>query len=157
MKSYTLNNGASIPAIGLGVWQIADAELCAETVSFALRQGYRLIDTATVYQNEAPVGEGIRRSGVPREEIFVTSKLLMPNMDEIEDATEAAQDAYTAVTDGDKDRMCYVTGKRATFSMVMVLSRALAALTNRPAGRAWIPTGSVMVNSNFFMGILPFS
>lgn len=80
MKYYSLNNGLEIPAMGLGVWQIDNAEQCAEVVSFALKQGYSLIDTATVYKNEAAVGEGIRRSGVPREKIFVTSKLWVQDM-----------------------------------------------------------------------------
>ena len=81
MKYYSLNNGLDIPAMGLGVWQIDNAEQCAEVVSFALKQGYSLLDTATVYKNEAAVGEGIRRSGVPREKIFVTSKLWVQDMD----------------------------------------------------------------------------
>lgn len=80
MKYYSLNNGLEIPAMGLGVWQIDNAGQCAEVVSFALKQGYSLIDTATVYKNEAAVGEGIRRSGVPREKIFVTSKLWVQDM-----------------------------------------------------------------------------
>ena len=80
MKYYNLNNELEIPAMGLGVWQIDNAEQCAEVVSFALKQGYSLIDTATVYKNEAAVGEGIRQSGVPREKIFVTSKLWVQDM-----------------------------------------------------------------------------
>lgn len=80
MHNYELNNGVRIPAIGLGVWQIDDAEQCAEIVSYALRKGCRLIDTATVYKNEAAVGEGLRRSGIPREEVFVTSKLWVQDM-----------------------------------------------------------------------------
>lgn len=80
MKYYNLNNELEIPAMGLGVWQIDNAEQCAEVVSFALKQGYFLIDTATVYKNEAAVGEGIRQSGVPREKIFVTSKLWVQDM-----------------------------------------------------------------------------
>lgn len=80
MKYYDLNNGMKIPALGLGVWQISDAEQCADVISFTLQNGYSLIDTATVYQNEAPVGEGIRRSCIPRDEIFVTSKLWVQDM-----------------------------------------------------------------------------
>ena len=52
MKNYILNNGNEIPALGLGVWQVNDAGQCKDVVSFALRNGYSLIDTATVYQNE---------------------------------------------------------------------------------------------------------
>lgn len=80
MNYYNLNNGNKIPAIGLGVWQIDDAEQCAEVVSYALNEGDRLIDTATVYKNEAAVGEGLRRSGIPREEVFITSKLWVQDM-----------------------------------------------------------------------------
>ena len=80
MKNYILNNGNEIPALGLGVWQVNDAAQCKEVVSFALKNGYRLIDTATVYQNEAAVGEGILDSGIPRDEIFVCSKLWIQDM-----------------------------------------------------------------------------
>lgn len=80
MNYYDLNNGNKIPAVGLGVWQIDNAEQCAEVVSYALNEGYRLIDTATVYKNEAAVGEGLRRSGISREEVFITSKLWVQDM-----------------------------------------------------------------------------
>lgn len=73
MRYYDLNNGNKIPILGFGVWQIDDKDLCEKTVDFVLKQGCRLLDTATVYQNEQAVGEGIRKSGIPREEIFVTS------------------------------------------------------------------------------------
>src|SRR3954454_5513322 len=69
-----LNDGHSIPQLGFGVFQIDPAET-AEAVQRALEVGYRHIDTAEMYRNEAGVGEGIRSSGVPREEIYVTSKL----------------------------------------------------------------------------------
>lgn len=67
-------NGAKIPAIGLGTFKL-EGEACAEAVSFALRSGYRHIDTAKMYGNEEAVGEGIRASGVPRDDIFVTTKV----------------------------------------------------------------------------------
>ena len=69
-----LNNGVSIPAIGLGVFQSPPEETIS-AVEAALRDGYRLIDTAAAYGNEREVGEGIRRSGVARDEIFITTKL----------------------------------------------------------------------------------
>jgi 2,5-diketo-D-gluconate reductase A len=70
----TLNNGVQIPQLGLGVWKASDDE--AEfAVKTALEHGYRLIDTAKLYGNEAGVGRAIRNSGIPREEIFVTTKL----------------------------------------------------------------------------------
>ncbi|KAK7041444.1 hypothetical protein VNI00_009310 [Paramarasmius palmivorus] len=69
-----LNNGAEIPAVGLGTWQSKPEEVVA-AVSHALKEGYRHIDCAWGYGNEKDVGEGIRQSGVPRSEIFITSKL----------------------------------------------------------------------------------
>ena len=69
-----LNNGVEMPALGLGVYQSPPEETAA-AVETALRDGYRLIDTAAAYRNEEQVGEGIKRSGVDRDEIFVTTKL----------------------------------------------------------------------------------
>jgi diketogulonate reductase-like aldo/keto reductase len=74
--ALTLNNGVAMAALGLGVFQ-SPPEETVTAVETALRDGYRLIDTAASYDNEREVGEGIRRSGVPREEIFVTTKLWM--------------------------------------------------------------------------------
>ncbi|KAK1624430.1 NADP-dependent oxidoreductase domain-containing protein [Colletotrichum phormii] len=71
---FTLNTGAKIPAVGFGTWQ-AGAHEVERAVETALRSGYRHIDCAAIYRNEAEVGEGIRKSGVPRSEIFVTGKL----------------------------------------------------------------------------------
>lgn len=76
-KTYTLNTGARIPAVGLGTWQSAPNEV-EKAVEYALRAGYRHIDTALAYQNEAEVGRGIKNSGVPREEIWITTKLDNP-------------------------------------------------------------------------------
>jgi 2,5-diketo-D-gluconate reductase A len=75
IPTVTLNNGIRMPLLGFGVFQIADAEACERSVSDALDVGYRLIDTAASYGNEEAVGNAIKRSGVPREEIFVTTKL----------------------------------------------------------------------------------
>lgn len=69
-----LNNGRSMPRLGLGVWRISDRET-AEVVGWALEAGYRLIDTASYYQNEKAVGQGLRDSGLPREDLFITSKV----------------------------------------------------------------------------------
>ncbi|MDR1189512.1 MAG: aldo/keto reductase [Bifidobacteriaceae bacterium] len=74
IPTFRLNSGHSIPALGLGTYKM-EPGLTADLVSQALALGYRHIDTAALYGNEAEVGEGIRRSGVPREEIFVTTKL----------------------------------------------------------------------------------
>jgi len=67
-------NGAKIPAIGLGTWELR-GRTCARIVEQALRLGYRHIDTAQIYENEREVGEGLRASGVKRDEVFVTSKV----------------------------------------------------------------------------------
>ncbi|TDF91695.1 aldo/keto reductase [Paenibacillus piri] len=75
MQTVTLNNGVKMPIIGFGVYQIPDAEECENAVYEALMAGYRLIDTAAGYLNEKAVGRAIKRSGVPREELFITTKL----------------------------------------------------------------------------------
>src|SRR5512132_211895 len=74
IPALTLNNGIALPALGFGVFQSPPEETTA-AVETALRDGYRLIDTAAAYDNEREVGEGIRRSGVDRDEVFVTTKL----------------------------------------------------------------------------------
>ncbi|WP_340024941.1 aldo/keto reductase [Paenibacillus sp. FSL K6-1096] len=75
MQTVTLNNGVKMPLLGFGVYQIPDAEECENAVYEALTAGYRLIDTASGYLNEEAVGRAIKRSGVPREELFITTKL----------------------------------------------------------------------------------
>jgi 2,5-diketo-D-gluconate reductase A len=70
-----LNNGVEMPLLGFGVYQILSAQECERSVSEALRIGYRLIDTAASYLNEEAVGNAVRRGGVPRKELFVTTKL----------------------------------------------------------------------------------
>lgn len=75
MEYVTLNNGVKMPMLGFGVFQIADADVCEQAVYDALMTGYRLIDTAAVYGNEEAVGRAIKRSGIPREELFITTKL----------------------------------------------------------------------------------
>jgi len=75
MQTVTLNNGVKMPIIGFGVYQVPDADECENTVYEALKAGYRLIDTAAGYLNEEAVGRAIKRSGIPREELFITTKL----------------------------------------------------------------------------------
>ncbi|WP_026702761.1 aldo/keto reductase [Salibacterium aidingense] len=75
MQTVTLNNGVKMPIIGFGVYQIPDAEECEDAVYEALMAGYRLIDTAAGYLNEEAVGRAIKRSGIPRKELFITTKL----------------------------------------------------------------------------------
>jgi len=78
MKTITLNNGVEMPAVGYGVWQIAP-EACERYVSEALAAGYRSIDTAQAYYNEEGVGNALRKSGIPREKLFVTTKVWISN------------------------------------------------------------------------------
>lgn len=75
MEWTTLNNDVKLPMLGLGVYKVEDGAVTVDTVKAALDAGYRLIDTAAIYQNEESVGQAIRESGVPREDIFVTTKL----------------------------------------------------------------------------------
>ena len=77
----TLPGGSQMPILGLGVWQRAEGAETERAVEWALEAGYRLIDTATLYRNERSVGAALRRSGVPREEVFVTTKLPPPRTD----------------------------------------------------------------------------
>ncbi len=75
MDYITLNNGVQMPQEGYGVFQITDPDECRRCVTDALTCGYRLIDTAFAYMNEEGGGTAIKASGIPREEIFVTTKL----------------------------------------------------------------------------------
>lgn len=75
MQYVTLNNGVKMPQLGFGVFQMTDLDECEEIVYEAITHGYRLIDTAASYGNEEAVGKAIKRSGVPREELFITTKL----------------------------------------------------------------------------------
>lgn len=75
MQTVTLNNGITMPIVGFGVFQIQDGQECRRCVIDAIDAGYRLIDTAASYMNEAAVGEGIKQAGISREQLFVTSKL----------------------------------------------------------------------------------
>ncbi|MFB5267777.1 aldo/keto reductase [Paenibacillus enshidis] len=79
MEFVTLNNGVKMPILGFGVYQIQDPAECERCVLDAIRVGYRSIDTAQVYQNEEAVGRAIKKSGVPREEFFITTKVWISN------------------------------------------------------------------------------
>lgn len=80
MEYTTLNNGIKMPMVGFGVFQIPDPAVCQEVVEAAIKTGYRLIDTAQAYGNEEAVGKAIKASGVPREELFITTKLWISDM-----------------------------------------------------------------------------
>lgn len=88
---YTLSNGVRIPCLGFGTWQAPEGETAVTAVREALAAGYRHIDTAACYGNERSVGRAVRESGLPREELFITSKLW--NTDHGYEQTRAAFDA----------------------------------------------------------------
>lgn len=75
MQTVKLRNGVEMPLEGFGVFQVPEADVCERAVSDALKVGYRLIDTAAAYFNEEAVGAAIRKSGIPRKELFITTKL----------------------------------------------------------------------------------
>ena len=75
MQHVKLNNGVEMPMLGFGVFQVTDLAECERSVADAIETGYRLIDTAASYQNEEAVGKAIKKSGVPREDLFITTKL----------------------------------------------------------------------------------
>jgi 2,5-diketo-D-gluconate reductase A len=71
-----LADGNQVPGLGLGVWQVPDGRECVDAVRWALESGYRHIDTAQAYGNEDSVGRALRDSGVPRDQVFITTKYL---------------------------------------------------------------------------------
>ncbi|EHI97608.1 2,5-didehydrogluconate reductase [Clostridium sp. DL-VIII] len=79
MKYVELNNGAKMPILGYGVFQIPDQKECERCVLDAIEVGYRLIDTAQAYGNEEAVGNAVKKCGVPREELFITTKVWIAN------------------------------------------------------------------------------
>ncbi|EST38250.1 hypothetical protein N566_08500 [Streptomycetaceae bacterium MP113-05] len=93
VPTITLNNGVAMPQLGFGVWQVPDNE-AADAVGTALEAGYRSIDTAAIYENEKGTGHALASSGIPREELFVTTKLW--NSEQGHDAALRAFDASLA-------------------------------------------------------------
>jgi 2,5-diketo-D-gluconate reductase A len=94
MQTVTLNNGVQMPLLGFGVFQVTDQAECERAVLDAISTGYRLIDTAASYMNEEAVGRAIKASGIPREELFITTKLW------VQDASyEGAKRAFQRSTD----------------------------------------------------------
>ena len=88
--TYTLNNGVEIPIIGFGTWQTPDGDIAKHAVEVALNAGYRHIDTAAAYGNEKSVGQAIKKSGINRHDLFITTKLW--NADHGYQSTKAAID-----------------------------------------------------------------
>ena len=74
-ETKLLKNGVEMPQFGLGVFKMTESEVAVESISYAIKTGYRAIDTAAIYRNEVETGEAVRYSGIPREELFITSKV----------------------------------------------------------------------------------
>src|SRR5260370_29072344 len=88
-KARVLADGYQIPMLGLGVWQVPDGPACVNAVRWALELGYRHIDTAQAYGNERSVGIALRESGVPRDEVFLTTKFFPTHRDPVAEAEQS--------------------------------------------------------------------
>jgi diketogulonate reductase-like aldo/keto reductase len=88
-RARVLADGHQMPLLGLGVWQVPDGASCVNAVRWALDLGYRRIDTAQVYGNEASVGRALRESGVPRDEVFITTKFHPVQPDPVAEAEQS--------------------------------------------------------------------
>lgn len=118
MQTMELSNGVNIPAVGYGTWQSPDSEVTVEGVKAAVACGYRHIDAAAVYGNEQSVGKGIAECGIPREELFITSKVW--NTERGYEKTLAAFEKTLAfliwifiLSTGPRLPTCLTTGKRS--------------------------------------------
>src|SRR6059058_3086552 len=90
-RGRVLAEGTVMPLLGLGVWQVPDGPACVQAVRAALELGYRHIDTAQAYGNEASVGRALRESGVPREEVFLTTKFFPRSKDPAAEAERSVE------------------------------------------------------------------
>jgi diketogulonate reductase-like aldo/keto reductase len=88
-RTRVLADGTEMPMLGLGVWQVPDGPECTDAVRWALELGYRHIDTAQAYGNEGSVGTALRNSGVPREEVFITTKFYPGHKDPVAEARQS--------------------------------------------------------------------
>ena len=91
MEFVKLADGNQLPLLGLGVWQVPDGNVCEKAVRWALELGYRHIDTAQAYGNEASVGKALRDSGVPRDEVFITTKFYPGSKDPVAAAEKSVR------------------------------------------------------------------
>jgi len=90
-RTRVLADGTEIPLLGLGVWQVPEGRECEDAVGWALEAGYRHIDTAQAYGNERSVGRALRDSGVPREEVFITTKFFPRHQDPAAEAERSLE------------------------------------------------------------------
>jgi diketogulonate reductase-like aldo/keto reductase len=88
-RAVVLADGNQLPMLGLGVWQVPDGPVCVNAVRWALELGYRHIDTAQAYGNEASVGKALREAGVPRDEVFITTKFYPGRRDPVAEAEQS--------------------------------------------------------------------
>ena len=88
-RAHVLSDGRQIPMLGLGVWQVPNGPACVNAVRWALELGYRHIDTAQAYDNEQSVGRALHESGVPRDEVFITTKFFPGRKDPVAGAEES--------------------------------------------------------------------
>ena len=88
-RARVLADGNQLPMLGLGVWQVPDGAACVNAVRWALELGYRHIDTAQAYRNEESVGRALRDSGVPRDEVFLTTKFYPGRKDPVTEARQS--------------------------------------------------------------------
>jgi diketogulonate reductase-like aldo/keto reductase len=88
-RARVLADGHQMPILGLGVWQVPDGAACVNAVRWALERGYRHLDTAQLYGNEASVGRALRESGVPRDEVFITTKFHPGRADPVAEAEQS--------------------------------------------------------------------
>jgi diketogulonate reductase-like aldo/keto reductase len=86
-----LTDGTEVPLLGLGVWQVPDGPVCVQAVRAALEQGYRRIDTAQAYGNEASVGRALRESGIARDEVFISTKFFPGRRDPLREAAKSIE------------------------------------------------------------------
>ena len=88
-RARVLADGHQMPVLGLGVWQVPEGAVCVNAVRWALDLGYRHIDTAQIYGNEASVGRALREAGVPREQVFITTKFYPGHTDPVAEAEQS--------------------------------------------------------------------
>jgi hypothetical protein len=131
-----LADGKAMPMLGLGVWQVDDSRECVDAVRWALELGYRHIDTAQAYGNEESVGQGIRESGVAREEMFVTTKFF-PRQDDPLAAVEESLRRLARLSCQCRKGGTSKTPRARGFESIPIflVARARAVLNRRPRVR----------------------
>lgn len=134
MNHVMLNNGVSMPQLGLGVWKVVDEKKIEDVIVCAADCGYRLIDTATIYGNEDGVGRGIKASGIPREELFITTKVW--NIDQGYEETLAAFERSLAALDLDYIDLYLVHWPVPRFDKYVETYKALEVLYKEKKVRA---------------------